>query len=459
MASNVTVTENGSEGPNRSSARATTRAMTLGDVMRAPSINHPDVVVLDTMYREEDRIETLDPKEDLWLSSADGRYNSRIIPLRVGAGPDCQTFYVHKTVLLKTEFFRKALCGGFQESDAQAINLPEEDPAIFHFIIAFLYENKYVPIKAAATALDPEEQAKSRQGQDEHVLSDSDSNVSLSSGSTTARSQRRHERRRRRENRHWERMRQKHPGMHRLGCACRQCLTRGGPPCWNCAAPRFPPQQGPMSAQVAPGVMVVNTAPPRPRRRRRQHNHHRPPSPPPAPDSNDDGGGGDRIQGHQDMRTWLLTYELNIDVYICANKFLLDDFKRAVARACVDMLEAAGADAARIEVLRLCRKLYQGVPESDILLRMVFARVGFLSPDLWRRAPEETSDFFHAHPEVSALMFKETLVRREEEQGDLPAMERPHFPVPPPLPPPGFHYNDPRPAYRLRGHRWLRDDF
>ncbi len=39
------------------------------------------------------------------------------------------------------------------ENEAQSMDLPEEDPAIFHFIIAFLYEDRYVPIKPAAQAL------------------------------------------------------------------------------------------------------------------------------------------------------------------------------------------------------------------------------------------------------------------------------------------------------------------
>jgi hypothetical protein len=43
--------------------------------------------------------------------------------------------------------------GNFKEAKAQAIDLPEEDPAIFHFIIAFLYENRFVPLKTAASAL------------------------------------------------------------------------------------------------------------------------------------------------------------------------------------------------------------------------------------------------------------------------------------------------------------------
>ncbi|KAI1143450.1 hypothetical protein F5Y05DRAFT_153385 [Hypoxylon sp. FL0543] len=422
MVSSMVRAENAGEGPSRSSART----MTLGDAMRGPSVNAPGVVLLDTLHHVGQREEVIDPKEDLWLTSADGRYNSPIIPLRVGTAPERQTFYVHKHVLIKAEFFKKALCGEFRESEAQAIELPEEDPAIFHFVVAFLYENKYVPIQAAATVLISDDKVNARRTEDERTGSDSDSSASILSDSSTARSQRRRERRRRRENRHWERERRKHPGMHRPGCACRQCLTRGGPPCWNCMAPRLPPPPpGPMPFHVPGGVVIVDTNPPRQRPRRRRPNHHRPQSPaPPAPgtsNSNNTNTNDDiRIQG-QDLRTWLLTYELNLDVYICANKFLLDDFKAAIARVCIDMLETAGADAAQVEVLRLCYKLYEGLPESDPLLRMIFARVGFLNTHLWRRYPDETAEFFHAHPEVSALMFKETLVRREEEHGELPA--------------------------------------
>lgn len=44
---------------------------TLGDVVRAPS-NAPDVVVLDRVPDGLDVQEVLDPKEDLWLTTADG---------------------------------------------------------------------------------------------------------------------------------------------------------------------------------------------------------------------------------------------------------------------------------------------------------------------------------------------------------------------------------------------------
>jgi hypothetical protein len=54
---------------------------------------------------------------------------------------------------LKSEYFRKALDGDFREAENQAIDLPEEDPAIFSFLVAFLYEGTYAPIKPVADAL------------------------------------------------------------------------------------------------------------------------------------------------------------------------------------------------------------------------------------------------------------------------------------------------------------------
>ena len=80
-----------------------------------------------------------------------------------------------------------------------------------------------------------------------------------------------------------------------------------------------------------------------------------------APDPN-----GDRIKG-EDLRTWLLTYSLDLDVYICANKFMMDDFKSEVARHVVDMLETAGSDAAQPEVLQLCRKMYHGLDRKSVV--------------------------------------------------------------------------------------------
>jgi hypothetical protein len=40
--------------------------------MREPSRALPDVVVLDSLPEPSGRKETLDPKEDLWLTTVDG---------------------------------------------------------------------------------------------------------------------------------------------------------------------------------------------------------------------------------------------------------------------------------------------------------------------------------------------------------------------------------------------------
>lgn len=53
------------------SSRVNPSEATLGDAMRAPS-KTPDVVVLDRIPDGLDTTEVLDPKEDLWLTTADG---------------------------------------------------------------------------------------------------------------------------------------------------------------------------------------------------------------------------------------------------------------------------------------------------------------------------------------------------------------------------------------------------
>lgn len=54
---------------------------------------------------------------------------------------------------MKSEYFKRALAGSFQEAEKQAIDLPEEDVAIFSFVVAFMYEGSYQPIKPVADAL------------------------------------------------------------------------------------------------------------------------------------------------------------------------------------------------------------------------------------------------------------------------------------------------------------------
>jgi len=161
--------------------------------------------------------------------------------------------------------------------------------------------------------------------------------------------------------------------------------------------------------------------------------------------------GGGRIAG-EDLRTWLLAYELHIDVYILANKFLLQGFKREIARVTIDMLETAGPDAAVPKVLSLCQKLYEGLPENDQLLKMIFARVGFLQPWLVASSSFTSTsasiekdggchdgdgggggggmsiqEFWQQHPDIAPLLLREAMSRRGDDYGgrSLPSMERP----------------------------------
>jgi hypothetical protein len=95
-----------------------------------------------------------------------------MVPLYVGEHPDTATFYVsyhsasqsvcnaradipqvHRDILIKYEYFEKALCGGFLESNNQSLYFPDDDPGIFHFLIAYIYEGRYDPIKPIASVL------------------------------------------------------------------------------------------------------------------------------------------------------------------------------------------------------------------------------------------------------------------------------------------------------------------
>lgn len=131
----------------------------------------------------------------------------------------------------------------------------------------------------------------------------------------------------------------------------------------------------------------------------------------------------------EDSRSWLMAYELSIDVYICADRYLMDEFKKCVAKSIEDQLETAGMDAAEPRVLHCCKKLHDALPENDVLLRKVFARVGFMLPRLQQNFSHETQDFWIDNVEVGYTIMKETMERREVDHGDtLPAMDR--FPGP-----------------------------
>jgi len=393
--------------------------------MRAPSTTTPDVVVLDFVDEDVKVREVIDLKKDLWLSTADGRHQSPIIPVRVG--PHAETFHIHRDILTRSEYFRKALDGAFREAEEQAIDLPEEDPAIFSFVVAFLYEGKYVPIKPIATVLVAEpDKGKGKEVADNQNGSGSDDGTD-SGGSTSdesARSRRRRENRRRRQERAWEQRQRKDFGRHRPDCNCAGChLETWGPPCANCGVSRRPPPP-PRNQRwyngIPPPPQPVggrNGYPPRPRDRDRRRGSRAVPVEELMPEER---------MSEEDLRTWTLAYSLSIDVYVCAERYGMLDFKGCIAACIINNFEIAGLDAAQPSILYSCKRLLSGVSMNDDLLKKVFARVGFLQVRLWKKFPEETSAFFMENPELAPLIMKEMVERREEDiKDDLPAMERP----------------------------------
>ncbi|PQE27145.1 hypothetical protein CJF32_00000111 [Rutstroemia sp. NJR-2017a WRK4] len=413
-----------------STSRVDRGEMSLDAAMRAPSTNAPDVVVLSFLDEDVKVKEVADPKKDLWVSSIDGRFQSPIVPVRVG--PHAETFHVHRDILTRSEYFRKALDGEFREAGEQAIDLPEEDPALFEFVVAYLYESKFCPIRPVASIMvaDPDK-GKGKELNDEGNASGSDDGSDSGSASDeSARSRRRRESRRRRQERAWEQRQRKEPGRHRPDCNCATCTQETyGPTCWNCGVTRrIPPPRnrwmnGPPPPQPMP-VMGRNGYPrgpgnPRDRRRGSRNNNIVEPQV------------EDRMSP-EDLRTWSMAYTLSIDVYVCAERYLMQDFKSCVSAFIINNFEIAGSDAALPSVLDSCKTLHDGVSLMDPLLKKVFARVGFLQARLWKKHPEETSNFFMDNPELSTLILKEMAERREEDsKDDLPAMDRP---VLPPMP-------------------------
>jgi hypothetical protein len=61
------------------------------------------------------------------------------VKISVGTGNDKQDFDVHESFLRSSLFFRKALSGDWIEAKTRHVNLPEEEPAVFHDYIHFLY--------------------------------------------------------------------------------------------------------------------------------------------------------------------------------------------------------------------------------------------------------------------------------------------------------------------------------
>jgi hypothetical protein len=127
----------------------------------------------------------------------------------------------------------------------------------------------------------------------------------------------------------------------------------------------------------------------------------------------------------EDTQTWGLAYTLSVDVYICAERYLMKDFKNCIAAYIINNFEIAGLEAALPSVLQSCKTLSLGLSLNDPLLKKIFARVGFLQARLWKNFPEETSVFFAENPGIAVLLMKEMMERKQEDvKDDLPAMER-----------------------------------
>lgn len=142
-------------------------------------------------------------------------------------------------------------------------------------------------------------------------------------------------RRRRREQRAFENERRKQPGRHRPSCNCATCTSElMGRPCWSCGASQNPPpprhRYHPGGPPPHPGVMGPNGYPrgPPPRRNRDRRRI----------------GRGEEVviidepfnavedrMTSEDLRTWSLAYSLSIDVYVCAERYLMQDFKDAIS--------------------------------------------------------------------------------------------------------------------------------
>lgn len=134
----------------------------------------------------------------------------------------------------------------------------------------------------------------------------------------------------------------------------------------------------------------------------------------------------------EDLRTWAMAYSLSVEVYVCADRFLMPDFKTCVSACIIDNFEIAGLDAALPAVLHSLKTLHAGLSPMDPLLKKVFARVGFLQARMWDNFRDETEAFFRDNMELSVVIMREMMLRREEDsKDDLPAMERP-LPPPPP---------------------------
>ncbi|KAI4959674.1 hypothetical protein J4E86_003397 [Alternaria arbusti] len=62
------------------------------------------------------------------------------VTIRVGKDPNTEDFIAHESFLTsRSEFFRRAMNGNWQEADTRTINFPDDDPGIFALYLNHLY--------------------------------------------------------------------------------------------------------------------------------------------------------------------------------------------------------------------------------------------------------------------------------------------------------------------------------
>lgn len=368
-------------------------------------------------------------------------------------------------MLKEEEYFKTALEGRFIESSNQAMDFPEEDPTVFSFIVAWLYEHDFKPLVSASTQIVVDKKGKATErsftahnspskanpliggdlhdrershSRDARSQSDSDSlsdRSIRSNNSARVRSRRAAELRRRQSD--LDAYYRKDITRHRPDCTCASCVDNARhTSCYNCGAP--PPRRQPPPRRFHANGLPVHQPPP----------HMRPPGlmvynepfivieDHPRGRNGLLGRAGRRERGIQelipeermdteDLRTWVAMYELSIDVYICAERYLMEGLKECVAIFLTDNFERAGMDAAQPAVLQSCTKLFRGVRESDEFVKRVFARTGFLLARLWRNYPQETHEWYMENSDVGVRLTKEMVSRREvDSKDDLPPMVR-----------------------------------
>jgi hypothetical protein len=201
---------------------------------------------------------------------------------------------------------------------------------------------------------------------------------------------------------------------HRQDCGCVICVgIQREPPCWNCGEPNHPPRRRWTQPRPTPRQDIFGATDGRSRGAQGTDN----------PDDQVDSSG----MNDGDLKTWLMTFCTSIDVYVCAEAYLMEDFKSCISAYVIDCLEVVGLAAAHPDILYSCKTLYAGVRMNDPLLKKLFARAGFMLATMWRRYPDETSTFFVENAELGSLIVKETMERRETEaESSLPPMNPPN---------------------------------